>query len=34
MDSQDFGLVDPNPQKYAYPRGKISTKNLKKNFTL
>ena len=34
MDSQDFGLLDPNPQKYAYPRGKISTKNIKKNFTL
>ena len=34
MDSQDFGLLDPNPQKYAYPRGKISTKNLKKKFTL
>ena len=30
MDSQDFGLLDPNPQKYAYPRGKISTKNPKK----
>jgi len=32
---QDFGFLDPDPQKYADPtdpdaRGKISTKNCKK----
>ena len=32
---QDFGFLVPNPdpQKYADPRGKISTKNGKKNVT-
>ena len=38
MDPQDFGFLDLDPQKYGVtdpdPRGKISTKNYKKNFLL
>jgi len=35
LDPQDFGFLDPDPQKYADPkdpdpRGKISTKTTKK----
>jgi len=28
----DFGFLDPDPQKYADPRRRISTKNCKKSF--
>ena len=28
LDLQEFGFVDPDPQKYAYPRIWILTKNL------
>ena len=31
LDPQDFGFRDTDPQKYADPRDKISTKNCKKN---
>ena len=34
MDLQDFGFLDPDPEKYADPRSKISTKNCKKTFLL
>ena len=36
LDPQDFGLLDPDPQKYTDPdpRSKISTKNCKKTFLL
>ena len=27
LDLKDFGFLDPDPQKYVDPRGKISTKN-------
>ena len=30
LDPQDFGFLDPDPQKYADPKGKRSTKNCKK----
>ena len=38
LDPQDFGFLDPDPQKYADPkdpdpRGKISTKTTKKNYS-
>ena len=34
LDPQDFAFLDPDPQNYTDPgpRGKISTKNCKKNF--
>ena len=27
LNLKDFGFLDPDPQKYVDPRGKISTKN-------
>ena len=32
--SQHFDFLDPDPQKYADPRGKILIKKCKKKFTL
>ena len=33
MDPQDFGFLDPDPEKYANPRDKYQPKTAKKNFT-
>ena len=34
LDPQDFCFLDTDSQKYADPRGKLSTKNCKIFFTL